>query len=125
MTDLDALSRLTHAAHCVIGHNLLRHDLRVWRKTVPAHPLLRLPVIDPLAWGMDLAFVALGATKPTPARALGIYRRLLPRWACSSTLADPTLAQTSAQRWALAYTVTWLRVAGPNSILPPWVRLEP
>ncbi|MCD6679850.1 MAG: RecQ family ATP-dependent DNA helicase [Burkholderiaceae bacterium] len=25
------------------------------------------------------------------------------------------------QRWALAYTLAWLRVAGGNSVLPPWV----
>ena len=27
-------------------------------------------------------------------------------------------------RLALAYTLAWLRVAGSNSVLPPWVRLE-
>ncbi|HEY1209399.1 MAG TPA: DEAD/DEAH box helicase, partial [Terracidiphilus sp.] len=32
--------------------------------------------------------------------------------------------QTQSGRLALAYTLTWLRVAGSNSVLPPWVRLE-
>ncbi len=34
------------------------------------------------------------------------------------------LVQTQPDRLALAYTLAWLRVAGSNSVLPPWVRLE-
>jgi ATP-dependent DNA helicase RecQ len=38
--------------------------------------------------------------------------------------ADHDTLQTPAERMAVAYAVTWLRVAGSNSVLPPWVRLE-
>ena len=34
------------------------------------------------------------------------------------------MVQTRSQRLALAFALTWLRVAGSNSVLPPWVRLE-
>ena len=37
---------------------------------------------------------------------------------------DEALLQTSPQRLAMAYTLTWLRVAGSTSVLPPWVRME-
>ena len=31
---------------------------------------------------------------------------------------------TQGARWSFAYAVTWLRVAGADSVLPPWVRME-
>jgi ATP-dependent DNA helicase RecQ len=37
---------------------------------------------------------------------------------------NEALLQTAPQRLAAAYTLAWLRVAGANSVLPPWVRLE-
>ncbi len=45
---LRELARLAASARCVLGHNLIRHDLAVLRETTPDHPLLRLPVIDTL-----------------------------------------------------------------------------
>ncbi len=45
---LDELAGLAGAALCVLGHNLVRHDLCVLREKSPGHPLLRLPVIDTL-----------------------------------------------------------------------------
>ena len=44
----EELARLSVAASCVLGHNLVRHDLVVLREIQPQHPLLRLPVIDTL-----------------------------------------------------------------------------
>src|SRR6266496_2442309 len=45
---LEELSALAEASSCVLGHNLVRHDLRVLRQNSPRHALLRLPVIDTL-----------------------------------------------------------------------------
>jgi ATP-dependent DNA helicase RecQ len=200
------LARLCPAASCVLGHNLVRHDLAVLRETIPEHPLLRLPVIDtlvlsPLAFpenpyhrlvkdyklvresvndpvadarqaavlfgdelrsfdglrqtepglfallhfllavaddnthllaqGMDMVFGALGSTRPTEDQALELCRHFLrqPRrdglpLGCVNVPVEEALVQTTAQRHALAYTLTWLRVAGSNSVLPPWVRHE-
>jgi ATP-dependent DNA helicase RecQ len=231
----EALARLSGAASCVLGHNLIRHDLVVLRETLPQHPLLRLPVIDtlvlsPLAFpenpyhrlvkdyklvresvndpvadarqaavlfadefrsfdglrqtepelfaglryllstpegqsdalakGMALFFRAFdeplaavpegnpaSRTPLSPAASpdrvwvagasevsqrpreilagvLDRCRRFFARFACASVPVDESLAQTAAQRHALAYTLAWLRVAGANSVLPPWVRLE-
>jgi ATP-dependent DNA helicase RecQ len=193
------LGSMAAGATCVLGHNLVRHDLEVIRQISPAHPLLRLPVIDtlllspiafpenpyhrlvkdyklvreslndpvadarqaaylfedelrslaglrqtepglcellhfllatpefghdPLAQGMDLVFATLGNARPTAERALVLTRDLIRKWACSGFPVSAALVQTRAQRLALAYAVTWLRVAGSNSVLPPWVRME-
>src|SRR6266545_3057891 len=45
---LDELSGMAASARCILGHNLVRHDLRVLREVSPRHPLLQLPVIDTL-----------------------------------------------------------------------------
>ena len=42
------LARLAGDADCVLGHNLARHDLPCLAQRVPAHPVLRLPVVDTL-----------------------------------------------------------------------------
>src|SRR5437762_1534256 len=47
-TALEELAAMAGAASCVLGHNLVRHDLSVLRETAPRHPVLRLPVIDTL-----------------------------------------------------------------------------
>ncbi|HMP97492.1 MAG TPA: RecQ family ATP-dependent DNA helicase [Kiritimatiellia bacterium] len=43
---------------------------------------------------------------------------------CSTAFARRTrkLEGTDEQRWALAYALSWLRVSGARSVLPPWVR---
>ncbi len=198
-SSLHELSILAREAACILGHNLVRHDLRVLRETISDHPLLRLPVVDTLvlspiafpenpyhrlvkdyklvresvndpvadarqaaalfedefrsldglrqteprlfellhyllatpdtegdmlAQGMEMVFNALNGTSSTKERALDHCREMFARWGCASVPADESLVQTSARRLALAYTVTWMRVAGSNSVLPPWVRLE-
>jgi hypothetical protein len=45
---LETLAQWAANARCVLGHNLVRHDLLVLRERQPRHPLLRLPVIDTL-----------------------------------------------------------------------------
>src|ERR1022692_62244 len=38
---LDQLARLAANANLVLGHNLVRHDLRVLREAAPGHPALK------------------------------------------------------------------------------------
>jgi len=196
---LSELSTLVGGAMCVLGHNLIRHDLRVLREFAPNHPLHSLPVVDTLflspiafpenpyhrlvkdyklvreslndpisdarqaaalfedemkslaglrqsepaifsllhfllatpsdeqdtlAMGMEMVFIALGGHRPSREQALVLCRDLLPRWACAGFPVSLEIIQNSSKRWALAYAVTWLRVAGSNSVLPPWVRME-
>src|SRR4051794_4980990 len=45
---LNELDRLASGARCVLGHNLIRHDLPVLRTRAPDLRLHRLPVIDTL-----------------------------------------------------------------------------
>src|ERR1039457_4532938 len=90
------------------------------------HFLLSTPdqEADPLSRGMAMLFGALGGTRLPKDRALAFCRELIRQWGCASVPVDESLVQTQSHRLALAYTVTWLRVAGSNSVLPPWVRLE-
>lgn len=193
------LNCLGLGADCLLGHNLVWHDLPVLRERASDLAIHRLPVVDTLALspicfpenpyhrlvknyklvresvndpvadarlaavlfadefralsglrqteprlfelldfllstpdgpgeslpaGMDLVFRALGGRKPGKDRALEICAEVFGRWACASVPADEALMRTSPQRLALAYTVAWLRVAGANSVLPPWVRLQ-
>ena len=193
------LTRLARHAECLLGHNLMRHDLPVLREQGLDLPLFRLPVIDTLTLspicfpenpyhrlvkdyklvreslndpvadarqaaalfadefqsfkglrqkeprlfdvlhfllatpdhetdqlseGMALVFRALGAIPQTKARVLELCRELIPQWGCADVPIDEATVQTQSGRLALAYTLTWLRVAGSNSVLPPWVRLE-
>ncbi len=193
------LERLAAGARCILGHNLIRHDLRILHDQAPGLSLLQLPVIDtlvlspicfpenpyhrlvkdyklvresvndpvadarqaaalfqdefqaldglrhtqpglfevlhyllatpdadpdPLSNGMALMFRALGSVLSAQERVLGWCRELIPQWGCASVPVDASLVQTQADRLALAYTLAWLRVAGSNSVLPPWVRHE-
>jgi len=79
---------------------------------------------DWLAMGMKLFFQTLGGTKPAKQHALEICGDMFRRWGCASVPADEPLLQTATGRHALAYALAWLRVAGSNSVLPPWVRHE-
>jgi ATP-dependent DNA helicase RecQ len=90
------------------------------------HFLLSTPdaEFDQLSRGMAMLFAALGGTPPPRDRMLAICRELIPQWGCASVPVDDSLVQTQSRRLALAYVLTWLRVAGSNSVLPPWVRLE-
>lgn len=192
------LAAVVTGAECLVGHNLVRHDLPILKEHARDLPLFGLPVIDTLvlspvcfpenpyhrlvkdyklvreslndpvadarqaaalfadefqslaglrqkdprffevlhfllatpddegdrlAQGMGLLFRALGAGMPAQERALGLCRELVPQWGCASVAVDDALVQTHDARMALAYTLTWLRVAGSNSVLPPWVRL--
>lgn len=200
---LAALDRFATESHCLIGHNLLRHDLPLLAEEQPELKLLRIPAVDtlllspicfpenpyhrlvkdyklvsesindpvadsklagvlfkdeieslsgmaqtvpdvflclrfllcgsfddesPLAAGMRFVFATCGHP-PSREDAPGARDRLsrvLQDYACRSCsmMISETDFSTEKARWALAYVLTWLRVAGSDSVLPPWVRLN-
>jgi ATP-dependent DNA helicase RecQ len=77
------------------------------------------PEVDQLSRGMAMLFAALDGSRPPKDRALALCRELIPQWGCASGPVDESLVQTQSRRLALAYVLTWLRVAGSNSVLPP------
>ena len=81
---------------------------------------------NPQFAGLQQALAAMGAEAIGASKAFDIFKRLTQDKVCStafnkvilSYLPDPRL------RPALAYCLAWLRVAGGNSVLPPWVRQQ-
>lgn len=64
---------------------------------------------------------ASGRPRPSPGQTAAALSRCLADRACATHAA--ALAADPAQwGWPLAYAVTWLSVAGGNSVMPPWVR---
>lgn len=63
------------------------------------------------------------AQRPTQVEATIAIERLLENITCKSYSYE---AFTSAKqyRWEMAYTLAWLSVAGGNSVMPPWVRMQ-
>lgn len=76
--------------------------------------------------GFDAVFRHVrGAEAPERQRMLAAVRRLLKGRACDrrvgevqDRLADPRLG------WPMAYALSWISVAGGESVMPPWVRAE-
>lgn len=190
---LAEFDRFAAEAGCLLGHNLIGHDLPVCRAIAPNHAFLNKPVVDtlylsPLAFpenpyhrlvknyklvrdglsdplldaklaeslfqdqwnalreqqqafgivsfyhyafsgdpdfsGICRMMEAVGAEPPSASQAFDIFKQTSSGKVCEtafnkvvlSYLPDPRLRQ------ALAYCLAWLRVAGGNSVLPPWVR---
>jgi ATP-dependent DNA helicase RecQ len=75
--------------------------------------------------GLAALFDLIGPqTRLEAGEAAGVFTRLVEdlvcRHAVASALADA--AESTTMRPVLAYGLAWLRVAGSNSVLPPWVR---
>lgn len=77
--------------------------------------------------GLDRFFAALTRSpRPGADEAASLLKRAIEGRVCQSRLArlltddigDPSLRQ------AIAYVLAWVRVAGENSVMPPWVRVE-
>ena len=62
-----------------------------------------------------------GARRPADAEARAAIVRLLDGHACTTHGRD-AVADATSKGWALAYALSWLSVAGGNSVMPPWVR---
>lgn len=91
-------------------------------------PDTMMPVDAALAHSIDHR-VAEGWRLLTAAHAAGRSRAPDIKSACSAKVCATALAcwawsedVRDEQRWALAYALSWLRVCGARSVLPPWVR---
>jgi ATP-dependent DNA helicase RecQ len=75
--------------------------------------------------GFDALFQFLRGCPPDEAAAHAAIRRLLDGRACNHRL-DQTLGRLSDPRngWPMAYALSWISVAGGDSVMPPWVRLQ-
>ena len=81
---------------------------------------------SPQSGGFDELFANIrGRTKPGIEEAQGAIQRLLDGAACSSMLAS-TLARLddTSLGWPMAYALSWISVAGGDSVMPPWVRAQ-
>ncbi len=80
------------------------------------------------AQGMQGIFetIAPGSCALNPESALAELKRVLSRYACAIAAAALTRAEiaTCQSQWAMAYALSWLRVAGGDSVLPAWVRFS-
>ena len=78
------------------------------------------------AGGFDALFQHLRAAPvPDAAQAHAAIRRLLAGLVCNHRL-DQTLGRLSDPRlgWPAAYALSWISVAGGDSVMPPWVRMQ-
>ena len=106
---------------------VLRNQLAKLRKLAGSDPDL----LTALHWlatsnenpqGFDVVFrSARDAPGPGVPEALQAIRKVLAGRACTHQI---ELAIPKAERigWPLAYALSWISVAGENSVMPPWVR---
>jgi len=85
-----------------------------------------LTTVEGEASGLNALFMRVRRNaRPTREAALGALASRLETQACLNhareVVAD-AVADGGQHRWALAYALAWLSVAGGNSVMPPWVR---
>ena len=81
-----------------------------------------LTTVDGNASGADWLFGEVrGNARPSDASATVALRRLLQGKVCRAQISS-ILRDHSDHAWDLAYSLSWLSVAGGNSVMPPWVR---
>jgi ATP-dependent DNA helicase RecQ len=107
----EALERL-HAAHPVLFTAL--HFLLATGNTTE----------DRIAAGFEWLFglIARNAVIPNSDRGRRAVREWVDRHACPAAGIPEEAFANREQRQALAFALSWLGVAGGNSVLPPWVR---
>ena len=76
--------------------------------------------------GLQQVLIAMGAEPIQASKAFDCFKRLTQGRVCDTAFSKVVLRYLPdpQKRPALAYCLAWLRVAGGNSVLPPWVRLE-
>ncbi|MGR9043680.1 MAG: RecQ family ATP-dependent DNA helicase [Gammaproteobacteria bacterium] len=76
--------------------------------------------------GLCQAMAAMGAEPIEAATAFDLFKELTQDRVCATAFNRVVLAYLPdpQRRPALAYCLAWLRVAGGNSVLPPWVRQQ-
>ena len=80
----------------------------------------------PQSGGFDQLFTLIrGAEKPGKVRTRDAIHRLLDNAACS-VMIKRALEQLddSSLGWPMAYALSWISVAGGDSVMPPWVRAQ-
>lgn len=81
---------------------------------------------SPKSGGFDSLFEEIrGSSIPTKDQAHAAMRSLLEDAACSAML-NHTLEQLddTSRSWPMAYALSWISVAGGDSVMPPWVRAQ-
>ncbi|MGR9052453.1 MAG: RecQ family ATP-dependent DNA helicase, partial [Gammaproteobacteria bacterium] len=75
--------------------------------------------------GICLALDTMGAETIDASAAFALFKTSTLGNVCATAVERvlPSCLSDAAERPALAYCLAWLRVAGGNSVLPPWVRL--
>ena len=81
---------------------------------------------DKLFFGLQHALIAMGAEPIQASKAFDCFKLLTQGRVCATAFNKIVLSYLPdpQKRPALAYCLAWLRVAGGNSVLPPWVRLQ-
>ncbi|UWP88439.1 RecQ family ATP-dependent DNA helicase [Aliiroseovarius crassostreae] len=78
------------------------------------------------AAGFDAVFRYLrGLPPPTQEQAFDAIRKMLDGRACAKRL-EQTLGRLANPQngWPMAYALSWITVAGGDSVMPPWVRAQ-
>ena len=75
--------------------------------------------------GLQACLIELGASAINASQAFDLFKQLSRGRVCETAFNKVILTYLPDphKRPALAYCLAWLRVAGGNSVLPPWVRL--
>lgn len=72
--------------------------------------------------GFDAVFSFVrGEGRPGSIEAMDAIRGLLKGKACIHHI-EPAIADAANVAWPLAYAISWISVAGGDSVMPPWVR---
>ncbi|MDY7576578.1 RecQ family ATP-dependent DNA helicase [Actimicrobium sp. CCI2.3] len=81
-----------------------------------------LTVPDGISSGLNAVFMTIRrAARPSSESAHAAILRRLSGQACR-VQGQAILNDSARHGWALAYALSWLSVAGGNSVMPPWVR---
>ncbi len=74
--------------------------------------------------GLQDVILAMGATPANTDQVFELFKKITRKRVCQTAFANviQQYLDNPDARPALAYCLAWLRVAGGNSVLPPWVR---
>lgn len=106
---------------------LFKDQVRAFRTLNDSEPDLLiawhwLTTVDSDTSGLNAFFVTVRKKlRPTEAEACAAIMRRLAGQACLAH-GSAALRDMGQNSWAFAYALSWLSVAGGNSVMPPWVR---
>ena len=74
--------------------------------------------------GFDAVFSFVrGVSRPNAADAQAAIRAILEGQACKHQI-EKVMREAERDGWSLAYALSWISVAGGDSVMPPWVRYQ-